>query len=123
MLLACRPGRRRTDSLDAEGITLKEVAAAANVSRATAARALNSYGYVSDETALRAVEAAETRRAGAAQRTIASRRLNCPISAKDFGKSERRRRLRLRQLADARSRWQKICDQDPARYGRYITRP
>ncbi|MER8402263.1 LacI family DNA-binding transcriptional regulator [Mesorhizobium sp. M0306] len=42
-----------------KGITLKEVAAAANVSRATAARALNSYGYVGDETALRAVEAAD----------------------------------------------------------------
>lgn len=42
-----------------KGITLKEVAAAANVSRATAARALNSYGYVGDETALRVLEAAE----------------------------------------------------------------
>ena len=31
--------------------TLKDVAALANVSRATAARALNSYGYVGDETA------------------------------------------------------------------------
>ncbi|ESZ73606.1 LacI family transcription regulator [Mesorhizobium sp. L103C119B0] len=42
-----------------KGITLKDVAAAAKVSRATAARALNSYGYVGDETALRVVEAAE----------------------------------------------------------------
>ncbi len=42
-----------------KGITLKDVAAAANVSRATAARALNSYGYVGDETALRVLEAAE----------------------------------------------------------------
>ncbi|TIM17784.1 MAG: LacI family transcriptional regulator, partial [Mesorhizobium sp.] len=40
-----------------KGITLKDVAAAANVSRATAARALNSYGYVGDETALRVLEA------------------------------------------------------------------
>lgn len=30
---------------------LKDVAALANVSRATAARTLNSYGYVGDETA------------------------------------------------------------------------
>jgi len=37
--------------------TLKDVAALANVSRATAARALNSYGYVGDETA-RKVQAA-----------------------------------------------------------------
>ncbi len=42
-----------------KGVTLKEVAAAANVSRATAARALNSYGYVGDETATRVVEAAD----------------------------------------------------------------
>ncbi|MER8389780.1 LacI family DNA-binding transcriptional regulator [Mesorhizobium sp. M1428] len=110
-------------ALTQKGITLKEVAAAANVSRATAARALNSYGYVGDETALQVGLSGQTRRAGAAQRAIASRRLNCPISAKDFGKSERRRCLRLRQLAEARSRWQKICDQDPARYGRYISRP
>ena len=41
------------------GVTLKDVAAAANVSRATAARALNSYGYVGDETALRVLEAAD----------------------------------------------------------------
>jgi LacI family transcriptional regulator len=43
-----------------KGVTLKEVAAAANVSRATAARALNSYGYVGDETALRVVEVADS---------------------------------------------------------------
>jgi LacI family transcriptional regulator, galactose operon repressor len=42
-----------------KGITLKDVAAAANVSRATAARALSSYGYVGDETALRVIEAAD----------------------------------------------------------------
>lgn len=42
-----------------KGVTLKDVAAAANVSRATAARALNSYGYVGDETATRVVEAAD----------------------------------------------------------------
>ena len=42
------------------GVTLKDVAAAANVSRATAARALNSYGYVGDETALRVLEAADS---------------------------------------------------------------
>lgn len=41
------------------GITLKDVAAAAKVSRATAARALNSYGYVGDETAMRVIEAAD----------------------------------------------------------------
>lgn len=40
-------------------VTLKEVAAAAKVSRATAARALNSYGYVGGETATRVREAAE----------------------------------------------------------------
>ena len=39
-------------------VTLKDVAAAANVSRATAARALNSYGYVGGETAQRVREAA-----------------------------------------------------------------
>jgi regulatory LacI family protein len=39
--------------------TLKDVAAYANVSRATAARALNSYGYVGDETARKVHEAAE----------------------------------------------------------------
>ena len=43
-----------------KGVTLREVAAAANVSRATAARALNSYGYVGDETALRVVEVANS---------------------------------------------------------------
>lgn len=42
-----------------KGITLKDVAAAANVSRATAARALSSYGYVGDETATRVQEAAD----------------------------------------------------------------
>lgn len=42
-----------------KGITLKDVAAAAKVSRATAARALNSYGYVGDDTARRVLEAAE----------------------------------------------------------------
>ncbi len=40
-------------------VTLKDVAAAANVSRATAARALNDYGYVGGETARRVQEAAE----------------------------------------------------------------
>ncbi|MEZ2127693.1 MULTISPECIES: LacI family DNA-binding transcriptional regulator [unclassified Sinorhizobium] len=39
--------------------TLKDVAAIANVSRATAARALNSYGYVGDETAQKVHAAAE----------------------------------------------------------------
>ena len=39
--------------------TLKDVAALAKVSRATAARALNSYGYVGDETALKVQAAAE----------------------------------------------------------------
>ncbi|MCL2781163.1 MAG: LacI family transcriptional regulator [Actinomycetia bacterium] len=42
-----------------KAVTLKDVAAAAHVSRATAARALNSYGYVGDETATRVREAAE----------------------------------------------------------------
>ncbi|WP_334175373.1 LacI family DNA-binding transcriptional regulator [Pseudoxanthobacter sp.] len=42
-----------------KAVTLKDIAAAANVSRATAARALNSYGYVGDETAMRVLEAAE----------------------------------------------------------------
>jgi len=37
-----------------------DVAAAANVSRATAARALSSYGYVGDETAKRIQEAADS---------------------------------------------------------------
>ena len=41
-----------------KAVTLKDVAAAANVSRATAARALNSYGYVGGETAQRVREAA-----------------------------------------------------------------
>jgi LacI family transcriptional regulator len=39
--------------------TLKDVAALANVSRATAARALNSYGYVGNETAQKVHAAAE----------------------------------------------------------------
>lgn len=39
--------------------TLKDVAALARVSRATAARALNGYGYVGDETASRVQAAAE----------------------------------------------------------------
>src|SRR5262249_44800202 len=52
--------RRQEDTaLTRKGVTLKDVAAAANVSRATAARALNSYGYVGDETALRVIEAAD----------------------------------------------------------------
>ena len=38
--------------------TVKDVAAAANVSRATAARALNGYGYVGSEAAERVLEAA-----------------------------------------------------------------
>jgi LacI family transcriptional regulator len=41
-------------------VTLKDVAAAAKVSRATAARALNSYGYVGDKTAVRVMEAADS---------------------------------------------------------------
>lgn len=41
-----------------KGITLKDVAAAANVSRATAARALSSYGYVGSEAAARVQEVA-----------------------------------------------------------------
>jgi LacI family transcriptional regulator len=41
-------------------VTLKDVAAAAKVSRATAARALNSYGYVGDATAVRVLEVADS---------------------------------------------------------------
>jgi LacI family transcriptional regulator len=41
------------------GVTLKDVAAAAKVSRATAARALNSYGYVDEDTAGRVLKAAD----------------------------------------------------------------
>jgi LacI family transcriptional regulator len=41
------------------GATLEDVAAVAQVSRATAARALNGYGYVGHGTALRVREAAE----------------------------------------------------------------
>lgn len=40
-------------------VTLKEVAAQAKVSRATAARALNHYGYVDEDTASRVLEAAD----------------------------------------------------------------
>ena len=40
--------------------TLKDVAALAGVSRATAARALNSYGYVGEEAAEKVRAAAET---------------------------------------------------------------
>lgn len=40
-------------------VTLKDVASAAQVSRAQAARALNGYGYVGTETALRVREAAD----------------------------------------------------------------
>jgi LacI family transcriptional regulator len=43
-----------------KGVTLKDVAAVAKVSRATAARALNSYGYVGGETALRVLEVADS---------------------------------------------------------------
>lgn len=39
-------------------VTIKDVAAAANVSRATAARALNGYGYVGEAAAQRVTEAA-----------------------------------------------------------------
>src|SRR5690242_3221120 len=42
-----------------KGVTLKEVAAA-KVSRATAARALNSYGYVGDETSSRVLQIADS---------------------------------------------------------------
>ncbi len=42
-----------------KSVTLKDVAALANVSRATAARALNSYGYVGDETGRKVQAAAE----------------------------------------------------------------
>lgn len=41
-----------------KSITVKDVAAAANVSRATAARALNGYGYVGEAAAVRVAEAA-----------------------------------------------------------------
>jgi LacI family transcriptional regulator len=44
----------------AKDVTLKDVAAAAKVSRATAARALNSYGYVGDATAVRVLEVADS---------------------------------------------------------------
>jgi len=42
-----------------KGVTLKDVAAAAKVSRATAARALNNYGYVDEATAQRVAAAAD----------------------------------------------------------------
>jgi len=45
--------------LTRKGVTLKDVAAAAKVSRATAARALNSYGYVGDETSARVLQVAD----------------------------------------------------------------
>lgn len=54
------PGLRGSVSVTRKGVTLKDVAAAANVSRATAARALSSYGYVGDETAKRIQEAADS---------------------------------------------------------------
>ncbi len=43
-----------------KAVTLKDVALAANVSRATAARALNNYGYVGGEAAERVLQAAES---------------------------------------------------------------
>jgi len=43
-----------------KGVTLKDVAAAAKVSRATAARALNSYGYVGDDTSARVLKVADS---------------------------------------------------------------
>jgi len=43
-----------------KGVTLKDVAAAAKVSRATAARALNAYGYVDDDTSARVLKAADS---------------------------------------------------------------
>lgn len=49
----------RKSEMPQKSITLKDVAAMANVSRATAARALNSYGYVSDDTAKKVLDAAE----------------------------------------------------------------
>src|SRR6185369_16235472 len=50
----------RTLSMNRKGVTLKDVAAAAKVSRATAARALNSYGYVGDETSARVLQIADS---------------------------------------------------------------
>lgn len=41
-----------------KSVTIKDVAAAANVSRATAARALNGYGYVGEAAAERVIETA-----------------------------------------------------------------
>lgn len=41
-----------------KAVTINDVAAAANVSRATAARALNGYGYVGEAVALRVAQAA-----------------------------------------------------------------
>jgi LacI family transcriptional regulator len=46
--------------MNRKGVTLKDVAAAAKVSRATAARALNSYGYVGDDTSARVLEVADS---------------------------------------------------------------
>jgi LacI family transcriptional regulator len=46
--------------LNKKGVTLKDVAAAAKVSRATAARALNAYGYVGDETSARVLKVADS---------------------------------------------------------------
>jgi len=60
---ASRPRKDGTNgdlAVKRTGVTLKDVAAAANVSRATAARALNSYGYVDDDTAVRVLKAADS---------------------------------------------------------------
>ncbi len=46
--------------MNRKGVTLKDVAAAAKVSRATAARALNAYGYVGDDTSARVLEVADS---------------------------------------------------------------
>jgi LacI family transcriptional regulator len=46
--------------MNRKGVTLKDVAAAAKVSRATAARALNSYGYVGDDTSARVLQVADS---------------------------------------------------------------
>lgn len=54
-----KPDGNAPDETSRKVVTLKDVAAAAQVSRATAARALNSYGYVGGETATRILEAAE----------------------------------------------------------------
>jgi LacI family transcriptional regulator len=62
-----------------QGVTLKDVAAAAKVSRATAARALNSYGYVGGETAQRVIEAADRLGCRANRVAQASRSDRLPI--------------------------------------------